>query len=172
MGAVESFDATMGADAELPYEMLLVRPAGSTGPGKLTPVLKEGYQIKQAAEQGSGDADDDESCELLEASETDVFNWSGQTEQNGQGDSDADDDESGELLEASDADVIETWQYQPLSYWEKQGFDTKVIAENCTDTREHQIFGTIYRVDVEQGHAKSACYQQHQQKTGSSRSNS
>ena len=80
--------------------------AGSTGPGKLTPVLKEGYRIKQAAEQGSGDVDDDESCELLEASETDVFNWSGQTEQNGQGDSDADDDESGELLDASDTDVF------------------------------------------------------------------
>ena len=39
--------------------------------------------------------------------------------------------------------------YYPLSYWDRQGFDTKLIEELCTDTRPHSIFGTVYRVKID-----------------------
>ena len=38
--------------------------------------------------------------------------------------------------------------YQPLKYYKKIGYDTKMIKEHCTDTREHPLLGRTYKVDL------------------------
>ena len=38
--------------------------------------------------------------------------------------------------------------YLPLSVYQAQGFDTKSIEENCTDTQQHEILGKVYRVNL------------------------
>jgi len=40
-------------------------------------------------------------------------------------------------------------QYMPLSWYGRQGFDTKRIKQHCTDTKEHAVLGLTYRVKIE-----------------------
>ena len=39
-------------------------------------------------------------------------------------------------------------KYLPLSVYERQGYDVKRILAECTDTEEHPLLGTTYRVDI------------------------
>ena len=39
--------------------------------------------------------------------------------------------------------------YLPLSVYNAQGFDTESIRAHCTDTKQHPILGTCYRVNIE-----------------------
>jgi hypothetical protein len=39
--------------------------------------------------------------------------------------------------------------YYPLTWYKKNGFPWKRIRARCTDTKEHRLLGTCYRVDVE-----------------------
>ena len=48
-------------------------------------------------------------------------------------------------------DQFTEYSYLPIGYFEKMGYDTKAIEENCTDTRDHPYLGTTYRVDVCKG---------------------
>ena len=46
-----------------------------------------------------------------------------------------------------EADFAESsGSYQPLSWYEKQGYNTELIEQRCGDTRNHPIFGKVYRV--------------------------
>ena len=46
-----------------------------------------------------------------------------------------------------EADFAESsGSYQPLSWYEKQGYNTELIEQRCGDTRTHPIFGKVYRV--------------------------
>lgn len=39
--------------------------------------------------------------------------------------------------------------YLPLSVYEKQGFDVKLIEDRCKDHKEHPVLGLVYRVPLE-----------------------
>jgi hypothetical protein len=39
--------------------------------------------------------------------------------------------------------------YYPLSWYKAQAFSTKAIKEKCTDTRDHSIFGQVYRAKID-----------------------
>ena len=41
-----------------------------------------------------------------------------------------------------------SYQYQPLSFWAKQGYDDEAIRTKCKDTIEHEVLGTCYRLDI------------------------
>jgi hypothetical protein len=56
-----------------------------------------------------------------------------------------------EVLERSHAEVDRTSQggtYLPLSVLKHQGFDTALIERDCKDTRQHQLFGTVYNTNL------------------------
>ena len=38
--------------------------------------------------------------------------------------------------------------YQPISWYEKQGYDGDVIRNQCTDSVEHPILGKCYRLEI------------------------
>ena len=38
--------------------------------------------------------------------------------------------------------------YYPLTWYEKQGFDSERIKKFCLDTEEHAVLGTCYRVEI------------------------
>jgi hypothetical protein len=42
-------------------------------------------------------------------------------------------------------------RYLPLSVYAKMGYDIKKIEDGCTDTEEHALFGTCYRVSINGG---------------------
>ena len=40
-------------------------------------------------------------------------------------------------------------KYLPLSVYAAKGFDTSQIEQLCEDKKQHKLFGTVYRVDIE-----------------------
>ena len=46
-------------------------------------------------------------------------------------------------------------EYLPLSVYEKRGFDVEAIRQKCTDTEEHPILGTTYRVCIRSAFSKT-----------------
>jgi hypothetical protein len=46
-------------------------------------------------------------------------------------------------------------EYQPLSWYKRQGYDTSRIENNCKDTSEHPILGPCYRVAITGSHEKT-----------------
>ena len=43
------------------------------------------------------------------------------------------------------------YEYQPLSWYARQGYNADDIKAKCTDTWEHSILGTCYRVEIHAG---------------------
>ena len=41
--------------------------------------------------------------------------------------------------------------YQPLGWYERQGYDIELIQEKCKDIQEHPVFGKTYRVEITGG---------------------
>ena len=39
--------------------------------------------------------------------------------------------------------------YMPLGWYERQGFDTHLIQQRCTDFKEHPILGRVYKVSIQ-----------------------
>lgn len=48
-------------------------------------------------------------------------------------------------------DEYNEYEYHPLGYYERLGYDTQAIQEHCTDKREHKYLGMTYRVNIDKG---------------------